>query len=77
MDPLPEKGWSLQINKDGYQVHIKENPELGLRMNRTQTVVKQIHLDTLVQLAFDMTRRKEYDENLLEVCYKWIVGKSA
>lgn len=58
-------------------MHIKENPELGLRMNRTQTVVKQIHLDTLVQFAFDMTRRKEYDENFLEVAQYWIVGKSA
>lgn len=38
-DITKEKGWELQIEKEGYKVFTKENPENGLRINRTETFV--------------------------------------
>ena len=37
MDLKPENNWKLDTNKDGYVIYTKENPENGLKINRTET----------------------------------------
>jgi steroidogenic acute regulatory protein len=68
VDLKPENHWTLDTNKDGYVVYTKENPENGLRINRTETNA-QVDPELFISLVIDMTRKKEYDPNFLEVIY--------
>ncbi|CAD8140729.1 unnamed protein product [Paramecium octaurelia] len=61
----PENQWTLDTNKDGYVIYTRNNPENGLKINRTETNAA-VDPEEFVNFVIDMTRKKEYDANFLE-----------